>query len=400
MMSNILQNTKLNNSYFSYFLMFNFYYMGWALFSALISVYLIGLGFSAASASLAVSISFLASMVFQPLIGSLADKYGMKRVSTTAFLAAAASGLIFLFCRSFVLITLMYSVTMVLINGTNPIVEKLATASPYPYGKIRIWGTIGYAMGTQLAGYLYDAISPSAIFVAFVAAILICTIGTRFINVSNKEQDDIAKEDEVVEKEENSGFKSLLTNRKFLYYLVVYGLFTGVTQAVHTFVPSYLTYDGLAASTASTILSVAVLFELPLVFFSGKFMDKMTSKKLSLIAFSMALIQLACYGLNMPMFLQIVVTLLTKHPAGMLFIMINLKIVSSLVSAKQQITALALAATVKNLASIVLNNVAGNLIDMQGYTATFLIFALILSVGLVLLILFRLPKGTDQKLFS
>ena len=35
------------NSYLSYFLMYNFYYLSWAVFSALISVYLLDKGFKA-----------------------------------------------------------------------------------------------------------------------------------------------------------------------------------------------------------------------------------------------------------------------------------------------------------------------------------------------------------------
>lgn len=38
---------RYKNSYLSYFLMYNFYYLSWAVFSALISVYLLGKGFKA-----------------------------------------------------------------------------------------------------------------------------------------------------------------------------------------------------------------------------------------------------------------------------------------------------------------------------------------------------------------
>ncbi|WP_296882042.1 hypothetical protein [Thomasclavelia sp.] len=57
------------NSYLSYFLMYNFYYLSWALFSALISVYLMDRGFKASDVSLVVSASFLTSMITQPIIG-------------------------------------------------------------------------------------------------------------------------------------------------------------------------------------------------------------------------------------------------------------------------------------------------------------------------------------------
>ena len=57
------------NSYLSHFLMYNFYYLSWALFSALISVYLMDRGFKASDVSLVVSASFLTSMITQPIIG-------------------------------------------------------------------------------------------------------------------------------------------------------------------------------------------------------------------------------------------------------------------------------------------------------------------------------------------
>ena len=36
---------KFYNSYFAYFLMYNFYFLSYALFSSLISIYMLGLGF-------------------------------------------------------------------------------------------------------------------------------------------------------------------------------------------------------------------------------------------------------------------------------------------------------------------------------------------------------------------
>ena len=62
-------------------------------------------------------------------------------------------GLVFMLSCHLIMIMISYSVVLMSINGVNPIMEKIATASPYQYGKIRIWGTIGYALGSQLAGF-------------------------------------------------------------------------------------------------------------------------------------------------------------------------------------------------------------------------------------------------------
>ena len=77
--------------------MYNFYYLSWALFSALISVYLIGMGFKASEVSLVVSASFLTSLITQPIIGKWNDQYNLKKVNTILFVIAIVGGLVFMF---------------------------------------------------------------------------------------------------------------------------------------------------------------------------------------------------------------------------------------------------------------------------------------------------------------
>ena len=83
------------NSYLSYFLMYNFYYLSWELFSALISVYLMNMGFRASDVSLVVSTSFLTSLITQPIIGKWNDQYDMKVVNTILFVIAIIGAILF-----------------------------------------------------------------------------------------------------------------------------------------------------------------------------------------------------------------------------------------------------------------------------------------------------------------
>ena len=409
-MEQTFRKTGLKDSYFSYLLLFNFYYMAWALFSSIISIYLIGLGYSAGQASLVVSSSYLVSMAVQPWIGKMADQYGMKNVCSIAFILAAGLGIVFLFCRSLVLIAIFYSLVMTLVNGANPIIEKMATTSPYRYGKIRIWGTIGFAIGTQAAGFLYQHVSPSAIFIAFVVCLFLCIYGMTLTGNDHirsekpffRRRSPRSETELVPQKADHNrvSFRDLFYNHKFGFYLLIFALFNGVNEAMNTFLPSMLTYEGVEPSTASGILSIAVLTQIPMVYFADRFMDRMKSRSLSLIAFSIMLFQMLVYGLPGILDLKEIVIMLLKTQGSMLFIMVNLKIVHSLVSASSQITALAIAATVKNLAAIVFNSLAGNMIDIFGYSACFLTLAVVMIVAIILLLCFRLPAGTDQKLFS
>ena len=382
---------RYKNSYLSYFLMYNFYYLSWAVFSALISVYLLDKDFKASEVSLVVSTSFLTSMIFQPVIGMFSDRYDVKKVNFVLFTLAGIGGLAFMFASSLITITIGYSFVLTLINGTNPVMEKIASSSPYQYGKIRIWRTIGYAIGSWLAGMIYQLISPSAIFICFIITMILCIIGL----LGTQTPSELGQNNE-----EKTKTSTLFHNHKYLYYLIIAAIFQGITNMANTYIPAMFQNDGLKVSLVSTILSFAVLCEAPLVLFSHKFMDKLTNKRLLIIAYSMITIQFLCYALNVWLPLKIIITLITKHPSGMLFIMINLKIVSTLVPKEHQITALAFVQTLRNLSSIIFQNIAGQILDISSYQILFALSLIIIVVGFVLVILFKVPSGKDQKLFN
>ena len=382
---------RYKNSYLCDFLMYNFYYLSWVIFSALISIYLLDKGFKASEVSLVVSTSFLTSMIFQPVIGMFSDRYDVKKVNFVLFTLAGIGGLAFMFASSLITITIGYSFVLTLINGTNPVMEKIASSSPYQYGKIRIWGTIGYATGSWLAGMIYQLISPSAIFICFIITMILCIIGL----LGTQTPSELGQNNE-----EKTKTSTLFHNYKYLYYLIIAAIFQGITNMANTYIPAMFQNDGLKVSLVSTILSFAVLCEAPLVLFSHKFMDKLTNKRLLIIAYSMITIQFLCYALNVWLPLKVIITLITKHPSGMLFIMINLKIVSTLVPKEHQITALAFVQTLRNLSSIIFQNIAGQILDISSYQILFALSLIVIVVGFVLVILFKVPSGKDQKLFN
>lgn len=382
---------RYKSSYLSYFLMYNFYYLSWAVFSALISVYLLDKGFRASEVSLVVSTSFFASMVFQPFIGMLSDRFDVKKVNFILFGLATLGGFAFMFASSLITITIGYSFVLTLINGTNPVMEKIASSSPYQYGKIRIWGTIGYATGSWLAGTIYQFISPEFIFICFVITMILCIIGL----LGTETPQDLSQEKAVKTKT-----STLLHNHKYLYYLIIAAIFQGITNMANTYIPAMFQNDGLPVNLVSTILSFAVLCEAPIVLFSHRFMDKLANKKLLIIAYIMISIQFLCYAFNVWLPLQVLVTLITKHPSGMLFIMINLKIVSTLVPKEHQITALAFVQTLRNLSSIVFQNIAGQILDVSSYQILFSLSLIIIAYGFLLVLLFKIPSGKDQKIFN
>lgn|SRR5690625_461760 len=389
---------KYKGSYLSYLLMYNFYYLAFALFSVLISIYLLDKGFLPSEVSLVVSSSFFTSMLGQPAIGVLSDNFGNKIVNTILFTLAGIGGIYFMFANSLVELLIGYSFVMTLINGTNPSMEKIATLSKFKYGSIRIWGTLGFASGSQLSGLIYDKIAPEMVYVAFVLSIFLSIIG-----VLGTEEDEATLnriKNSKNKTRSNTSALSLFKNKPLIIYILIAGIFYGATSIGNIYIAPMLENEGIRVSLVSTILSVAVLIEMPIVFFSHKFMDKIANKKLLFIAFIAVVIQTFIYWLNLWTPSIVLATLLFKHPPGMLFVMINLKVVNTLVDEDYQITALALIQTFRNLSSIIFQNLSGQILNFTTYQNLYLLVFIILLLGLIIVSFYQIPSGNDKKTFS
>lgn len=382
---------KFKESYLAYLLMYLFYFFSLALFSGLISIYLMDKGYTASQVSLVVSCSFVLSMIFQPFIGYLNDHFAVKRVNGFCLFLSALLGICFIWMKNIYLIALVYSLALALFNGTNPVIERMATFSPFTYGHIRIWGTIGYAIGSQIGGLIYQYISPESMYFCFSISLLICVLGiygTR--DVKTYVEEKLQKRD---------SFKDVFFNRQFIMYLVVASLFYGITNINSTYLPAMFQNEGIAVNIVSTIIFFITLSELPIIFFSHKYMDQLTNKQLIMSIMCLLIIQFFTYSFVHIKMLQIIVAILTKAVATMTFIMLNMKIIASLVDELHQMTALAVVSTFKSLASILFQSAGGLILDYSSYQILF-IFLLISSVITFLICCFmKLPKGNEKNLF-
>ncbi|VEE80732.1 putative major facilitator superfamily sugar transporter [Streptococcus milleri] len=386
---------KFQNSYFAYFLMYNFYFLAYALFSTLISVYMLDKGYSASQVSLVVSASFFSSMIVQPLMGILNDKIGIKKVTIYSFLLINIAAIFFMQANNLLLLTVWYSAVLMLVNGVNPVMDVLAARSPYTYGKIRIWGTFGYAMGSQLAGLIYKFISPQAIFIVFIGMMCVSILGVFGIDPKHNQGSKKA-----TQMKNDSSIGKIFKNKTYLFYLLIVALYSGVGNTGHTYIPSMLEHSGLSVNMATTVVAISVICESPLIFFSYLFMDKVPIKKLLYIPLEILLLQYVIYGLDLGLTSKILLTLMSKHATGMLLIMVTLKIVANIVDENYLVTAIALVQTARNLGTILIQNIAGDIIDKSGYEMMSFFLAGVMVLVLVLAFFLKVPNKSNQKLFG
>lgn len=382
---------KYQGSYLSYFLMYMFYYLSMALFSGLISIYLMDKGYKASDVSFVVSCSFILSMITQPFIGNLCDRYDKKKVNGILLAIAGVFGILFVLANNIYLIALIYSIALAILNGVNPIIERMATVSKHKYGFIRIWGTIGYASGTQVSGLIYRYISPEAMYLFFVLGMILCSIGIFGT------QDVRAIEQT---SEEKTSMKDVLFNKKLLFYLVIVCIFYGITNVNSIYLPAMYQNNGLTVSQATTVIFAGTMMELPVILLSRFYMNKIGNKQLLMLSFLLLVVQFMTYAYIPNVFIQMMMTFLTKSVTTMAFIMINMKVIATIIDGAHQMSALSIVSTFKSFSSIIFQAIAGYLIDLYSYQFFYSFLFVCAIIGLVLCILYKIPSGNEHRLFD
>ena len=384
---------KFHNSYAAYMLLYSFYFMSTSLFTTLISVYLMGKHYSATQVSTLVSVAFFLSMITQPFFGYINERFGIVKMTTFSLGLILGGVLGFLWAPNLFWLTVFYGLVLVCLNGTAPMMEIFATQSPYAFGKIRVWGTIGYSVGVQIAGWVYHQFSPQAVYYTVLLTIVLSLFCLSAVRMKTREKREEKAKEPV-------SIRPLLHNRPYLFFVILIGLASGVGNIGHTYIPELLMDSGLSVQLASTVVAISVVVEAPLIFFSDRFMDHWPLRVLIALPIGILFSQYAVYALPSPVFLKVVLTLLSKHTTGMVLIMVSLRFIAQQVNGKDLVLAVAIVQGARYLGTILLQPFAALCIEKGGYQVMSFLLAGIVGIVFMLSFALKMPQGKGQSLFS
>ena len=384
---------KFHNSYAAYMLLYSFYFMSNSLFTTLISVYLMGKHYSATQVSTLVSVAFFLSMITQPFFGYINERFGIVKMTTFSLGLILGGVLGFLWAPNLFWLTVFYGLVLVCLNGTAPMMEIFATQSPYAFGKIRVWGTIGYSVGVQIAGWVYHQFSPQAVYYTVLLTIVLSLFCLSAVRMKTREKREEKAKEPV-------SIRPLLQNRPYLFFVILIGLASGVGNIGHTYIPELLMDSGLSVQLASTVVAISVVVEAPLIFFSDRFMDHWPLRVLIALPIGILFAQYAVYALPSPVFLKVVLTLLSKHTTGMVLIMVSLRFIAQQVNGKDLVLAVAIVQGARYLGTILLQPFAAFCIEKGGYQVMSFLLAGIVGIVFLLSFALKMPQGKGQSLFS
>lgn len=385
-------------SYLYYALGNGMFYFSWAMFACIISVYLAGINCSATEISLITSAAALFAMATQPITGFLADKFrSPKKVAIITGILTIIFGLLFAYTKSFIFLFLLNGFTQGCLNGITALTDRLATAAPYPFGTIRVWGSLLYAIAAQISGIVYDYVSPLANFYIFAAGLVVMIFS--FYMMYDAKPIVVNKTKKVTTKEV---ITHLWKNKSFKIFLLIFILFQGPSSAQSVYLPLVIKGLGGTTTIVGTTLLLSTLSEIPAVLFSDRYMKKVSYKTLMIFACLLSIIRFVWYA-TCPNPYLIMSVFFFQGLTTIIFILVSVKIVLDLVEEEYVNSAYGISSMLaKGFSALIFQFVAGIILDYfpgnTGYTVMYLLFATSITLSLILCFKFKFKfKQSIQK---
>lgn len=273
---------KFSSAYF-------FFYMGLGSVLPLISLYFESIGLTGVQIGTITAANAFIGIFTGPFWGYISDRTDKHKAILISLLLA-------LVLASFTLtLTVKYSSLFVLfiiysfvLSPINPLMDGITLHSSLPFGKIRLWGSVGFALAAFFTGMIADRTSLVVIFYSLMIGVLMTALLIWKTNIKITHTDPVNLHQ----------LKRLLTNKKFIVFLLYAMLITSTFGGMNTYFGLYFKYIGGNVVMVGVAFLLFALSEAPFMHLMSKYLDTHAPYKLLLIVPLLGLVRWVLYGLT------------------------------------------------------------------------------------------------------
>jgi PPP family 3-phenylpropionic acid transporter len=368
---------RRGRSYASAFYLF--YYGAQACFFPFLTIYYQQLGLSGSQIGLLAGFSPVISLISAPFWSGLSDATGRHRLVLSLGLSGAAGGILLMMqaqsllwlavavaCYAFfsaAIIPLADSATMHMLGGEKG-----------NYGKIRLWGSIGWGAAAPLAGLLMDRFGPRGGFsasIVLMAVVLLVSLGMSHSRGH-------------LSVPFWHGVRQVLADRRwypFLGLVLIGGMSMSVVSA---YLLLYMNSLGANRTVMGLTQTIATISEIPVLFFVNRLIKRFGARPL--MAVSIAAYALRAFLVSLATVPETILLIQTIHGATFaLLIGAGVTMADELAPAGLKATAQGLYGAVMGGVGVTTGAVLGGWIyEHYGAPATFRVMSIVALLGLLL----------------
>ena len=385
------------------FLISAFTYISFSLYGPFLSSYYSKAGISAVEIGILLTLGPVSSILVQPIWAILSDRTG-KRKAVLAFvvLGSAISVLSYYLGKTFFTFFIASTLLAVFSNAIVPLSDAIllrsAQKNKLDFSKIRMGGTIGYAIFVIFAGIIIKHNSELAFLMGFAGFMILFLM---VILLPRSESDDTAHNKlspDITLVPKNK--KSLLHifESKEIYFLLAFAFISQVGLSFNfSFLGVYMLDMGLTEGTIGLTNSIAAFTELPILFLMNRILKRVNVSRVTVIAcLLLALRIITITGEN----LYFVIISQALHGITFMSIYFSCAVfISQNVKQENQSKGQSILALVQTgIGSIVGNILGGYLVDGYGLKTAYVMMSIFIIIGAGFIALIQFINHKRQKL--
>lgn len=250
-----------------------------AAFAPFIVLYYQSLGLTGSQIGLLTAVPPLVSLWAGPFWAGLADARKIHRLVFNSLTTASITVIIGLaFAKDFGVILLLATGNSILFAPIASLMDHAVITmlgqEADQYGRLRLWGSIGWGVSAPLAGYLIEQFSIRWLFGVYTFFMLLSLVVSQRIPFTGQTS----------ESSFIKGVRVLLKNRRWVLFLVITFIAGIGLTSMNNYLFSYMQGIGANEGLMGVALLIGTLSELPVFFFTDRLLKRFKTRGLLIIA--------------------------------------------------------------------------------------------------------------------
>ena len=361
-------------------------YFGDSLFYNFLNRYYYHLGFSSFELSVLLALLPLMAVISNLVLSKVANSNRRNFILLLIWSLLEGLGICgFFLAKSFVFVLLLdivcFFCTTSYYNLLDTFGVKICEANSKSFSSIRVFGTIGYILGTFLGGIFIKNLSYEVTFLIGGSLYLLTCfllLGFKFIDFKESEEKEVVKIE----------YKKIFSNKCFIYYFIFGVILISINNSSDSLYGLFTASIGVNDDIFGYFSSATVAIEAILLFLTSFFKRKRFFLLLS-IGLIAEIVKLVFFSIpNMNEYYYLSAQLLRGITFGS-YLASNVALLMDVLNEKYFSSGLFILTSMQQLVLALINNVSPHLVNSIGYNLTFLILLTISASSSIFLILAR-----------
>lgn len=263
----------------------SFFYISMSVYSPFLASYYAQKGITSGQMGILFSIGPVVTVLVQPQWAKISDLTGKRKLTLMVAVAGACLSILLYYLANgfygFLIATIIFSCfSTALLPLSDAIIIPLSAEKRFNYARIRMGGTIGYAITVYIAGMVIRRFPDILFVMGFVMYLLMFLVVLRLPKDSGTGKTALRRD----KRKKKPAFGRIFQTKEAYFVLAFAFVYELGMSFASSFLSAYIAKLGYSQSAMGLASSISALSEIPILIFIDKLVDRFGIMKM--VAFS------------------------------------------------------------------------------------------------------------------